>query len=756
RVALDWVSTYDAARLAIGREAHDVYLLDHRLDTGSGLDLARAVQACRPTSPVIMLTSADDEQVALQAMRAGASDYLIKDEMTAALLERTIRYAQERQQIVTALRESEARTQFALEAGGVGVWERDLASGRIHWSAALSRILGLANAPTTLAYDEMLEVFEPEERERARRVAQQGQRDPEGFHGEFRIVRRDGSRGWIYIRGRPLGDAFGQPARLSGIAVDISERKTVEEELRRSQEQTRFAMRAARVGVWEWEIATGRVQWSESMEVVFGVPPDAFPTTRDGFLSYVHPDDRDGVKADIDRTVSSGDGHYRVSYRTIWPDGSVHWIESRAMVAESAPGRLRLLGVSVDITEQKTLEERVGQAQKMQAVGELAGGVAHDFNNLLTAILGFCDLLLDTPDLSADVRGDLAEIREAGRRASTLTNQLLAFSRRQVVQPRVVSLNDAVKASDKLLRRLIGEHISLSTVLSPEPEFVLIDPGQLDQIVLNLAINARDAMRDGGTLTLRTEGLELTKTEARRMSIVTSVVMAPGAYVSLAVNDTGCGMDAATRARVFEPFFTTKERGHGTGLGLATVYGIVKQADGYIGVESEPGRGSTFTIYLPRVSASGVEAVSDARPRCASLVRANSTVLLVEDDDGLRRFLKRSLTRAGFTVWDAKNGREGVELVRETKSRIDLVLTDVVMPQMNGRIMANAIRDICPGIPMLFTSGYTDEALGHHGVLAPDVPFIRKPFVMHELIRRIDELLASHDPASPLSQVTNG
>jgi signal transduction histidine kinase/CheY-like chemotaxis protein len=382
-----------------------------------------------------------------------------------------------------------------------------------------------------------------------------------------------------------------------------------------------------------------------------------------------------------------------------------------------------------DLTESRRLEEQLLQAQKMESVGRLAGGIAHDFNNILTAISGYAELALDRPEFAPEVKDDLAQIQKASGRAVELTGQLLAFSRRQVMQPVALSLGDKLREIDPMLRRLLGENIQLAVSASPDLGHVLADPGQLTQVIVNLAVNGRDAMLAGGRLTLEAANVDLDAEYAQGHAEVV-----PGPYVVLSVTDTGVGIDEATRARVFEPFFTTKEQGKGTGLGLATVYGIVRQSGGHIWVYSEPGHGTVFKVYLPRVEAdSGVRLTPAVQPRNT---QGTETILLVEDDDGVRMFVRTVLEASGYSVLLAANAEEALQHAANL-GPIDLLLTDVVMPGMSGADLADRIRELAPSVKVLFVSGYTENTIVHHGVLDPGVSFLAKPFSPDALAERV-------------------
>jgi signal transduction histidine kinase len=384
--------------------------------------------------------------------------------------------------------------------------------------------------------------------------------------------------------------------------------------------------------------------------------------------------------------------------------------------------------------QRKELEQHYHQAQKMDAVGRLAGGIAHDFNNMLTAILGYCELLLEDPKISSSHRNDIVEIEKAGKTAAQLTRQLLAFSRREIVKPAVLDVNAIVSAVDKMLHRLVGEHIEMKATLAPDLHAVKADRGQIEQVVLNLALNARDAMPDGGSVSIQTDNVHLSD------GVVSPYLTAPpGDYVMLAVRDTGSGMPAEVLDHLFEPFFTTKGTGKGTGLGLATIYGIVKQSNGGIVVESEVGHGSTFKIYFPRcderVAADVPGRVTD---RAAD---GKATILIVEDDPGIRELSRKILSRYGYEVLAAESGEEARQICERHDGVIHVLLSDVVMPGMNGPMVADMLTKMRPGLKVVFMSGYTDNAIVRYGVMERDLPFLQKPFTPERLANKIVEVL---------------
>jgi two-component system, cell cycle sensor histidine kinase and response regulator CckA len=402
-------------------------------------------------------------------------------------------------------------------------------------------------------------------------------------------------------------------------------------------------------------------------------------------------------------------------------------------VQRDANGRASsIISVSRDVTERKRLEAQLQQAQKMEAVGRLAGGIAHDFNNMLTAVKAYSEFLLEDLDQADARRTDVQEIAKAADRAASLTRQLLAFSRKQVLQPQPLDLNDVVEGMEKMLRRLIGEDVQIVTRLESDLRLVEADPSQIEQVIMNLAVNARDAMPDGGTITIETRNETFEHIEP-------DWAIAPGAYVALVITDTGIGMDAQIRAQIFEPFFTTKPVGQGTGLGLSTVYGIIKQSGGHVSVVSEPGHGSTFEVYLPHIDTSASGPVLG--PSMSRFPRGSETILLVDDDEGVRAIARRILQRAGYTVLSAPDGVEAIRLVDESAHDVHLLLTDVVMPGIGGRELVTRVRDTCPDLRVLFVSGYTEEGIHRHGVLDPESAFLEKPFTAERLAQKVREVL---------------
>jgi two-component system, cell cycle sensor histidine kinase and response regulator CckA len=602
------VDTAAAMRSALDRETWDIVVGDYSMPQFGGAAALELLRARGLDIPFVIVSGTIGEERAVAAMRAGARDYVSKNNLKrlAPVMERELREAagrRDRLRAEAALRESEARHTTLVQHAPVGIYCSTPAGRFLSANHALVRMLGYESAEQLLALDMGRDVYaDPAERQRL--LERDSYSDREYDEVEATWKRKDGRRLTVQLSVRAVRDGTGQ--------------------------------------------------------VVF--------------------------------------------YETF----------------------------ARDITERRQLESQLLQAQKMEAVGRLAGGVAHDFNNLLTVILSYSDLLLEDLPSDAPDREDVEEIRKAAIAASTLTRQLLAFSRQQVLQPRVLDVNEVIAGTEKLLGRLLGEDVRFTTTLAAKLGAVKVDPGQLEQIIMNLAVNARDAMPRGGRLTIETANVELDEAYVRGHPLAQ-----PGRYVMLAVTDTGVGMDAATQARIFEPFFTTKEPGKGTGLGLATVHGIVKQHGGSIWVYSEPGRGTSFKIYLPRVD----EPVSPHVATPAEAVGGSETVLVTEDVAAVRAVAKQMLERQGYTVLEAPDGEAAITLVEQYAEVIHLLLTDVVMPDVSGRELATRLQALRPHLKVLYMSGYTDDAIVRHGILEEGIAYLQKPFTPDTLARKVRAVL---------------
>jgi two-component system cell cycle sensor histidine kinase/response regulator CckA len=528
----------------------------------------------------------------------------------------------------------------------------------------------------------------------------------------------------------PIRDADGKLAGTIAVAVDVSER--TRNQHAREEAETLYRSLVEQLSAVTYIAELGvEGQWlfvSPQIESLLGYSAREWRANAANWIENVHPEDRHIVMA-AEAAAEAGNP-FRAEYRMFRRDGKVIWINDSGSLVPGPDGRSLLHGVLLDVTEQKQLQVHLSHSQRMEAVGQLASGVAHDFNNLLTIIKGYSSVLLDRNPGGPDAHA-AREIQQAAERAAALTHQLLAFSRKQTLQPRVLDLNKIVHGMEMMLRRVLTENVELSVHTATDLGSVKADPVQMEQVLINLVVNARDAMPEGGRLTIATSRQELVKDTGEGESLRRA-----GSYVMLSVSDNGTGMDSDTRARIFEPFFTTKEVGKGTGLGLATVYGIIKQSNGHIEVESEPGKGATFRVSLPRVEDEA------GTPRKVMMTenqkRGAGTILLAEDEPLLRELGETILTQAGYKILTAPNAEALKSFVAEHKGKIDLLLTDVVMPGMSGPELVRLVRARWPEIRVLYMSGYADDEIED---LDRDAGFLQKPFTPAELTAKIAEML---------------
>ncbi len=675
---------------------------------------------------------------------------------------------------------------------------------------------------------------------------------------EIRILRGDGTDGFIRMSSAPVHDADGDVVAAVAIVVDVTEQRKAERTVRTTDERFRFVARATNDVIWDWDIQTNALVWNDSVEHVFGHKQNKiFPEIK-WWYDHIHPEDRDRVTAGIHGVLDHGGTSWSDSYRYRRADGThanvmdrghvvrdstgaairmigamtdvtersrseaairfqaqllnavqqavvatdpegivIFWnafaenlygwaaeeavgkpiqeltpspflrdhggeIGQRGVSGESWTGEYLVQGksgkafpallttapvrdergtvvgyvrVSIDLTERRNLEEQFRQSQKMDAVGRLAGGIAHDFNNLLTVIRLNTEIIMEGFDPTDPRSEDVKQIKSAAERASTLTRQLLAFSRKQILQPRVLDMNSVVASVEPMLRRLIGEDIIIASACAARG-YVVADPGQLEQILVNLVVNARDAMPQGGTISIETLNVELDENYTSEHAPVM-----PGRYVMLAVGDTGVGMSVDTREHAFDPFFTTKEAGKGTGLGLATVYGIVKQSGGYVWIYSEPGHGTSVKLYFPEVSAATAFQPGEYKPAAVEASRGSETILVVEDEPAVRGLTTRILEKQGYRVLSAQHGREAMDIATKEVGNIDLVLTDIVMPGMNGRGLVERLAGIRPRMKSLYMSGYTDDDIIRRGFIEPSKSFLQKPFTSEALLQTVRKVL---------------
>jgi len=556
-----------------------------------------------------------------------------------------------------------------------------------------------------------------------------------GVEKIFSVVCKNGEMKEIEFKPTLLDDG-----RIVMILSDITEHKRAEDTLKESEEKYRTILENIEDGYFEVDIAGNLTFFNDSLCRTLGYSKDEMIGMNN--RKYTDQENAKKLYEAFNKVYRTGEPIKGFGWEVVTKDGRKLFGEVSVSLIKDSKGKpIGFRGIARDITERKraeeekaSLQEILRQSQKMEAIGGLAGGIAHDFNNLLTVISGNCQLSLLELKGGDPLKGNIEEIKEATDRATSLTRQLLAFSRRQVLDMKVLNLNTIIRELEKMLRRMIGEDVELVTSLADDLGMVKTDPGYIEQVIMNLAVNARDAMPSGGKLIIETNNAELDEPYAR-----SHVAINPGLYVKLCVNDTGMGMTPEVKERLFEPFFTTKKKGKGTGLGLSTVYGIVKQSGGNIWVDSEPGLGTTFNIYLPRVD----ETLEEMRKKVKKeeLPGGGETILVVEDEEDVRRLAVRILERQGYTVLEASCGNDALVLSKERKEPIHMVLTDVVMPGMSGPQLTGQLIHLHPKMKVLYMSGYTDNAVLHHGVLEEGVNYIQKPFTIDGLMKKMREVL---------------
>ncbi len=700
---------------------------------------ARKAIARSDVLPFLLVTNRQDVNLLTRHLWLTVDDLVIspinKLELQARVevLLRTRRLGLELKQLQeTMLETTQTRLHMAVQAANIGLWDWNLATNQVYFSPEWKAQIGYQDYEISSAFHEWESRVHPDDLERFQESVHHYMEDPwPDYRLEFRFRHKNGSYRWILMHASLLSDGAGRPTHLLGSHLDITDRKLVEEQLYLQS----AALHAAANGIVITDME-GTIQW--------GNP--AF-TALTGYTA------EEAIGKNPRELVKSGK-HDRAFFQNLWDtllagnvwhgeiinrkkDGSLYTEYQTITPVRDNLGRItHFIAIKEDITQRRKLEaenqklaEQVYQTQKMESIGNLAGGIAHDLNNLLVPIVGYSELgmLLSPPD--SKMFGHFEHINDAGNRAAALTGQILAFSRRQVLEMKILDLNQIVLRFEKMLRRLIGEHIAFETHLDPALAAVQADAGQLEQVLLNLVINARDAMPDGGRLTIETSNTTIDP------PVVPQTEMQSRPHVLLTVTDTGCGMDAAIQQRIFEPFFTTKPRGQGTGLGLSTVFGIVKQHQGNIRVHSEPNRGTEFQVYLPVAPSSSVSA--ETHHTATETLTGSETILVVEDDGKVRQLVCDTLREHGYRVLEAETPSHCLPLAASHPGPIHLLLTDVVLPTLNGRELYQKMAAERPDLHVLYMSGYTNEMIGHRGVLDEGMMFLQKPFTIDTLLTKI-------------------
>jgi PAS domain S-box-containing protein len=719
------VGTRGQLEEALRDPAYDVVLSDYNLSGWNGMGVLEELRSRGLHIPLILVTGTLGDERAVDCVKAGIADYVLKPNL--ARLPMAIRRALAEQEAEAELRERKDRfRQLADNIAEVFYIVDAEFRETLYINQAYDRIFGRSRATLYEHPRAFLDPVHPDDRPLLMDNIVRLQRGESPGQVEFRVVHPDGSIRWVLSHAIPIRNERGAVYRLSGVAMDVTETKQAEAALRQAGERFRLLTEASFDAISVSERGVLR-EVNRGFLELFGFEREADLVGRSLF-DVVAPESRDEVKRRVDQDLS---GSYEIV--GLRADGKRLNLEVTARTMQMGDGTVRITALR-NVTEKRLLEDQFRQAQKMEAIGRLAGGVAHDFNNLLTVITGHTEFLLAEMTPTDPRREDLESVRKAAEGAAALTRQLLTFSRHQVIEARPVSLTDVVAGAKKLLLRLIGEDVDLETHLTQQPTTIFIDPGHLEQVLMNLVVNARDAMPVGGKLTIETSIVHLDEDSAQRHWRTRA-----GSFAVLSVSDNGVGMAAETRERIFEPFFTTKEPGKGTGLGLATVYGIVKQGGGFIDVYSELSMGTTFKVYFPLVGSEPTTEID--RHDAQHAATGTETVLLVEDAPPVRQIARRILERHGYMVLETDSAIDGLAMAQRKDVVIHLLLTDVVMPQMSGRVLAERFSALHPEAKVIFMSGYTDDAIVRHGVLEAGTPYLQKPFTPFTLAAKVREVL---------------
>jgi len=635
----------------------------------------------------------------------------------------------ERKKAQQKLLENQKRFTQALEAAHAGVWDADLKTGENIWSDEVWELYGLERGKTKSSIQLWQTSIHPDDQKQVIQLVANAVQKAIPINIEYRVIHLDGTVHWLMSKGMPLFDDQGDAVRYIGTCIDITDRKQIEldrEKLLEWQAGFNTVLEIRHIGYWELDLLSNTVHRSIEHARIFGYDSNKEDWKYETFLDHVIPEDRAEVDRQFKKAVATH-ADWNIECRIRRADGQVRWIWAVGGYQFDKNNQIRLVsGITQDITKRKhqeeekiSLELQLQQAQKMQLVGRLAGGIAHDFNNMLTVILGHTELALAKADATLD---DLEAIQNAAIHSAELTRQLLAFARRQTVSVQIIDLNASVEGMLPLLRRLIGEHISLIWIPKIQDGFVKLDPAQINQIFTNLCVNARDAIVENGKITIETDKIHVEQAMCKSGHPCTI----PGDYISLTITDNGQGIDKKDLPHILEPFYTTKAVGKGTGMGLATVYGIVKQSNGFLDIQSKIGEGTTFSIYLPlqRNHIVPGDEVIDESP----LQQGTATILLVEDQPDILRLCRKLLEHKNYSVLTAAGPVEAIELTERNSGKIDLLVTDVFMPQMNGNDLYKKLQKSCPKLHVLYMSGYTADFIGQHLTGDEWMNFIEKPF----------------------------
>ncbi|MCE5270992.1 PAS domain-containing protein [bacterium] len=618
-------------------------------------------------------------------------------------------------------------------------WRADRQGRRLFFNSTWIETFGDRRAD--IGAEGWLDSVHPEDLQRVTNTLAESARSGSASQVEYRLRNLSGKYVWLLESAGPLLDGRGALVGFFGTCANISRRKTAENSLREKTVELNTLydiINLSPVVAFRWSTLPGWPILYVSPNVSrFGYKASKLVSAGFNYGRLIHPDDLEKARKDVEYYTARKKDTFTQEYRFLLADGSFIWVEDRTLVKRDSSGEIeQYQGIVFDISERRNLEEQLLHAQRLDSVGRLAAGVAHDFNNMLSPILGYSEILLDSLADPSPEREDIRLIHEAAEKSSRLTQQLLAFGRKQMLEVGPVDINLLIGNFEQLLRRMLREDIRIRLDLKADIGKVLADPGKIEQVLMNLAINARDAMPQGGQLTIETSLARLDEAYIRR-----KIGVDAGEYVLLAVSDTGCGISREMQDRIFEPFFTTKSEGKGTGLGLSVVYGIVRQHGGHLSVYSEPGLGTTMKVFLPRLSVKSPLPVAENPHQELKTAFVGGTVLLVEDEEAVRELVRKVLEKYGYCVLTAGNVSEAVQLAREHPAAIDLLVTDVIMPEMNGKEVYHAVSAYKPGCRVLYMSGYTENIIADHGILREGINFISKPFSVRSLLEKVRKTL---------------
>ena len=648
---------------------------------------------------------------------------------------------------VEALKESEERFQLAIRGTSDGLWDWDLVTGNEWWSARYRELIGYTDDELPAGYESWESILHPDDRERTLEASRLQFEENRIDEIEFRLRTKYHGYRWFLSRGAIARDETGKPIRMAGSIQDIDERKQAEISLIEAKEQLEHLLETSPVAIYRCEPGGNYPATfiSDNVERQLGYESHEFTDDPQFWASHIHPDDAPRVIASLSNLLEKD--HHIHEYRFLHKDGTYRWMHDESRLVRDANGNpLDVIGSWIDITgrkrieeERRALEAELRQAQKMEAVGQLAAGVAHDFNNILTVILGNAELLLPMlkpgfDEGAADAaKSELEQIRSAGQQGAALARRLLAFGRKEMTKTEVLDPERVIRDAEEMLRRLLREDIAFEVNVAPGTRCIRADAGHIEQIVVNLVLNAHDAMPEGGTLSVTCGNADLDEAHATG-----HMGARPGPHVMLVVSDTGVGMSKETTEHIFEPFFTTKPIGKGTGLGLATVYGILRQTGAHISVESELGRGSTFRVYFPAVEDEPVKTEAEASAEGSG---GDEVILVCEDEEPVRRLACKVLRTAGYTILEAENGRHALEVAAGHHGPIHLLVSDVIMRELDGRKLSQEMIRTHPGLRVMFVSGYTDDVLDSEVSRGKGMDFLQKPFSPASLLQRVRKLL---------------